>query len=151
MWFFFSKFILLIKVQTLSHKLFVRQTSNHHHCNWHAQKLYAGNFKQIWTVLPGQKQLDLCIFKEQIWLPNRKYNGKNKLYFDQEEMLQMAWYFSYIGFWMCQIPMAQVLRLYIQMFLSYGLYVCIFLETTHHRDYFQNILQIYSKYYTQRK
>ena len=29
------------------------------------------------------------------------------------------------------IPMAQVLRLYIQMFLSYGLYVCIILETAH--------------------
>ena len=34
---------------------------------------------------------------------------------------------------MCQIPMAQVLRLYIQMFLSYGLYVCIILETALHR------------------
>ena len=31
------------------------------------------------------------------------------------------------------IPMAQVLRLYSQMFLSYGLYVCIILETAHHR------------------
>ena len=31
------------------------------------------------------------------------------------------------------IPMAQVLRLYIQMFLSYGLYVCIILETAHHK------------------
>ena len=34
------------------------------------------------------------------------------------------------------IPMAQVLRLYIQMFLTYGLYVCIILETAHHRTTF---------------
>ena len=32
--------------------------------------------------------------------------------------------------------MAQVLRLYIQIFLSYGLYVCIILETAHHRTTF---------------
>ena len=35
------------------------------------------------------------------------------------------------------ILMAKVFRLYIQMFLSYGLYVCITLETTHHRTTFQ--------------
>ena len=29
----FAKFPLLSKIQTLSHKLLVRQTSNHHHCN----------------------------------------------------------------------------------------------------------------------
>ena len=34
------------------------------------------------------------------------------------------------------IPVAQVLRLYIQMFLSYGLYVYIILETVHHRTTF---------------
>ena len=34
----FAKFPLLSKIKTLSHKLLVRQTSNHHHCNWHAQK-----------------------------------------------------------------------------------------------------------------
>ena len=28
----------------------------------------------------------LCNFEEQIWLPNRKCYGKNKLYFDQEEI-----------------------------------------------------------------
>ena len=31
------------------------------------------------------------------------------------------------------------------MFLSYGLYVCIILETAHHRDYFQNIWNITQK------
>ena len=30
-------------------------------------------------------------------------------------------------------PMAYVLRLYIQIILSYGLYLCIILETAHHR------------------
>ena len=34
------------------------------------------------------------------------------------------------------IPMAQVLRLYIQMFLTYELYVYIILETAHHRTTF---------------
>ena len=34
------------------------------------------------------------------------------------------------------IPMAQTLRLYAQMFLNYGLYVCIILETAHHRTTF---------------
>ena len=37
---FFAKFQLLSKIQTLSHKLLVRQTSNHHHCHWHAPKTY---------------------------------------------------------------------------------------------------------------
>ena len=40
--------------------------------------------------------------------------------------------------------MAQVLRLYIQMFLGYGLYVCIILETAYHRapfGIFCNIIQ----------
>ena len=34
------------------------------------------------------------------------------------------------------IPVAQVLRLYIQIFLSYGLYVWIILETAHHNTSF---------------
>ena len=33
------------------------------------------------------------------------------------------------------IPMAQVMRLYIQMFVSYGLYVYINLEIAHHRTF----------------
>ena len=41
----------------------------------------------------------LCIFKEQIWLPNRKCYRK-KTCFDQEEMLKMAWYSMYVDFWM---------------------------------------------------
>ena len=36
--FIFAKFPLLHKIQTLSHKHLVRQTSIHHHCDQHAQK-----------------------------------------------------------------------------------------------------------------
>ena len=53
------------------------------------KNLYVKIFKWIWAVLPGKKTA-LCIFKEQIWLPNTKCYGKNKLYFGQEEMLKMA-------------------------------------------------------------
>ena len=58
---YFAKFPLLSKKQTLSHKLFIRQTSNHHHCNWHAQKpACQGLSKWFQAVLPSQKQL--CVF-----------------------------------------------------------------------------------------
>ena len=43
------------------------------------------------------------------------------------------------------IPMAQVLRLYIQQFPSYGLYVCIILETAHHRTTFRIFCNITQK------
>ena len=44
-----------------------------------------------------------------------------------------------------QIPMAQVLGLYIQMFLSYGLHVCIILETAHQRTTFGMFCKITQK------
>ena len=93
----FAKFPLLSKIQTLSHKLLVRQTSNHHYCNQHDQKPICRDFQVIsssssWSIIT------LCIFKEQIWLPNRKFYGKNKLCFDQEEMLQMAQFSTYLSF-----------------------------------------------------
>ena len=34
------------------------------------KNIYVGIFKWFWTVLPGQKQHSLYIFKDQIWLPN---------------------------------------------------------------------------------
>ena len=34
---FFAKFPLLSMIQTFSYKPLVRQTSNYHHCYWHAQ------------------------------------------------------------------------------------------------------------------
>ena len=50
----FAKFSLVSKIQTLFHKLLVRQISNHHHCNWHDQKTYiqgfSSNFEQFFLV-----------------------------------------------------------------------------------------------------
>ena len=66
----FAKFLLLSKIQTLSHKPLVRQTSNNHHCNWHAQKPSCRDFQVMLSSPSGQNQLCLYIFKEQIWLPN---------------------------------------------------------------------------------
>ena len=43
----FAKFPLLSKIQTLSHKHLVRQTSNHHYCNWHAQQPKCTHFQVI--------------------------------------------------------------------------------------------------------
>ena len=80
---FFAKFPLLSKVQTLSHKLLVRQTSHHHCCNWHAQKPNCKDFQVILSSSSWSKTtLIMCIFEEQIWLPNRKCYEKNKLCFD---------------------------------------------------------------------
>ena len=50
----------------------------------------------------------------------------------------------HVGFLEVLIPITQVLRLYIQMFLSYGLYVCIILETAHHRTTFGMLLKDYT-------
>ena len=111
------KFPLLSKIQTLFHKPLIRQTSNHHHCNWYAQKHICRDFQVILSRSSWSKTTlciiekknrncckqskiiikimtsfhwlpcwgRLCIFKEQMWLPNRKCYGK-KLYFDQEEI-----------------------------------------------------------------
>ena len=43
------------------------------------------------------------------------------------------------------IPVAQFMRLYIQMFLSYGLYIYIILETAHHRTTFRIFCNITQK------
>ena len=75
----FAKFPLLSKIQTLSHKLLVKQTSNHHHCNWHAQKPICRDVQMISSSSFWLKAT-LCIFMEQLWLPNRKCYGKNKLF-----------------------------------------------------------------------
>ena len=65
----FAKFPLLSKIQTFSQRLLVTQTSNHHHCNWHAPKPISRNFQVILNSSSWSKTL-LCIFKEQIWFPN---------------------------------------------------------------------------------
>ena len=63
----FAKFPLLNKIQTLSHKLFIRQTSNHQHCDQNAPKPNSRDFQVILSSFSWSKTL--CIFKEQIWLP----------------------------------------------------------------------------------
>ena len=120
------------------------QTSNHHHCNQHAQKPIGGDFKVILSSSSWSKTT-LCIFQEQIWLLNRKCYEKNKLCFDQEGMLKNGLILHSYSFLDVLIPMAQVLRLYIQMFLSYGVYVCIILETAHHRTTFRIFWNITQK------
>ena len=44
---FFAKFPSLSKIQTLSDKLFLQQTSNYHHCDWYAQKPKCRDFLVI--------------------------------------------------------------------------------------------------------
>ena len=58
---------------------------------------------------------------------------EKQLCFDQEELLKNGLVLDACRFLDVLIPMAQVLRLYIQMVLSYGLYVCSILETAHLR------------------
>ena len=72
---FFAKFPFVSKIKTSTHKLLGRQTSNYHYCNWHAQKPIGRDFQVILSSSSWSKTT-LCIFKEQIWLPNRKCYGK---------------------------------------------------------------------------
>ena len=57
----FAKFPLLNKIQTLSHKRLVRQTSNYHHCNWHAQKSICIDFQVILSNSSWSKQLSVFL------------------------------------------------------------------------------------------
>ena len=59
-----SKFPLLSKIQTLFHKLLVRQTSNHHHCNWQAQIPICSNFEVILRSSSWSKTA-LCILRNK--------------------------------------------------------------------------------------
>ena len=59
----FPKFPLLSKIQTLSHKLLVRQTSNHHHCNWHAPKPIYKDFQVILSSSSWSKTTLFLYFK----------------------------------------------------------------------------------------
>ena len=80
---YFCKFPLVSKIPTLSHKLLVRQTSNHYHCNWHAQKLVCRDFQ----VILSSSSNNLCVFlRKKYGFQIGKCYGKNKLYFDQEEI-----------------------------------------------------------------
>ena len=53
----FAKFPLLSKMQTLSCKLLVRRTSNHHHCNWYAQKAICIDFQVILCISSWSKTM----------------------------------------------------------------------------------------------
>ena len=60
----FAKFPLLSKIQTLSNKLLVRQTSNHHHCNQYAQKFKLEDFQVILSS-SSWSQTNLCILRNK--------------------------------------------------------------------------------------
>ena len=80
---YFAKHPILCKIQTLSHKMLVRQTSNHHHCNWYAQKPKVGDF-QLMLSSSAWSKTTLGIVR------NKHSFLKKNLCFDQEEMLKMA-------------------------------------------------------------
>ena len=98
-----------------------------------AQKPINWDFQMI-SHYSSWSKTTLCIFQEQIWLPNRKHYGKKLFWPGRNAQDGLVLYA--IRFLDVPIPMAKVLRLYIQMFLSYRLYVCIILETAHHRTTF---------------
>ena len=129
----FAKFPLLSKIQTWSQRMLVRHTSNHNHCDWHVQKPLCQDFQVILNNSSWSKTT-LCIVKEQIWLQNMKCYGK-KLFWP-ERNAQNGFILHAYRLLDVQIPMTQVLRLHIQMFLSYGLYVYIIFDTAHHRATF---------------
>ena len=66
-----------------------------------SKKLNVQTFKWFWAVLPGQKQLCFCIVKEKYGFQIGNAMDKNKLHFDQGEMLKIAWYSTHVGFWIC--------------------------------------------------
>ena len=142
-WDVFAKFPLLSKIQTLSHKLLVRQTSNHHHCNQHAQNLLFKDFQMILSSSSWSKTT-LCNLRNKYGYQIANAMEKLTLFWlgrnAQNDLIPHA----------CRIldvliPMAHALRLCIQMFPSYGLYVCIILETAHHRATFRIFCNITQK------
>ena len=146
---FFAKFPwILSRIQTLSHKLLVRQTSLHHHCDWHAQKPNCNDFQVISSSSSWSKTA-LCILRNKygfqigmLW--------KNKIYFNQEEMLKMAWNSMHVGFWRCQFQWHRFWGCTLRCFQVMG-YMHAFSWKLLITGLFWNILQHYSKYYTWRK
>ena len=66
-----------------------------------SKKLNVQTFKWFWAVLPGQKQLCFYIVKEKYGFQIGNAMDKNKLHFDQGEMLKIAWYSTHVAFWTC--------------------------------------------------
>ena len=58
----FAKFLLLSKIQTLAHMILVKQTSDHHHCKWHAQKSFCSDFQLILSSFFLIKNKFVCMF-----------------------------------------------------------------------------------------
>ena len=58
----FAKFPSLSEIQTLSHNLLVRKTSNHPIVIGMPKNLPPGTFKWFQAVLPSQNQLCLCVY-----------------------------------------------------------------------------------------
>ena len=77
------------------------QTSNHRHCNRHAQKSISGDFQVRLSSFSWSKTT-LCILRNKHGFQIGNAMEKNKLWFDQEKMLKMAWYSTQKGFWPCQ-------------------------------------------------
>ena len=77
LFFFFGSPI--IEIETLPHTMVLRQTSNHHHCR---------DFQVILSSSSCSKTT-LGIFKEQIWLPNRKCYRKNMKCYEQAPLLPL--------------------------------------------------------------
>ena len=130
--FFLAKFPLLSQIQTIFNKLLVRQTSNHHHCNWHAQKTYkqgfSSDFEQFFLV-----KNNFVYFKDKYGFQTRNATEKNTLFLPGRNAQNSLILYTE-RFFDVQIPTALVLMLYIPMFPSYGLYICIIFA--HHRTTF---------------
>ena len=59
---FFAKFSLLSEIQILSCILLARQTSNHHHCYWHAKKPTCKDFQVILSSSSWSKTTSFVYF-----------------------------------------------------------------------------------------
>ena len=68
--FFFAKFPSLSKIQTLSHKLFIWQTSNHHCFNQHAQNPICRDFQVISSSSSWSKTSNHHHFKQFFLVKN---------------------------------------------------------------------------------
>ena len=128
----FVKFPLLSKIQTLSHKHLVRQTSNHHHCD---QQVQIPIGRGIWVILSFStwSKTILCIFKEQIWLPNRNAMEKYSIWPGRDA--QNGLILHDVGFWMGQFQWFWDCTL--RCFWVMGYMYTLSWKTTHHRTTFR--------------
>ena len=99
--FFFCKFLLLIKWDTSFISQTIAQTSKHHYCVWTCPKTYkqrlSSDFEQFFLA-----KNNFSIFKEQVWLPRRRCYGENIVVLTRKKCSKMAWHSTHTSFWMCQ-------------------------------------------------